>query len=343
MVANAQGRALVIVQTPDYTASGMVTLDGNFGFSSILESTAGTCLVAAALDTTGTVTGAIRLGAGLAGEFSGLRALVPPTAKMVNMSSRAQGGTGAATLISGFVVEGAGQHSVLIRGIGPTLAQFGVPGVMANPRIRLYHDGDLVAENDDWATGAASEAVSAAAARVGAFALPPSSADSALLATLPAGAYTLHIEGGAGTALAEVYDASGAVESSLSNLSIRARVSASGELLIGGFVVDGNVAQRVLVRAVGPGLNPFGLTGTLSDPKVVIRQGSALVAENDDWGTNDASAVEAARQSVGAFALPAGSKDAALILTLAPGAYTAQVTGAPTESGVVLLEIYRLP
>jgi hypothetical protein len=343
VIAGTQGKALVVVQGSDYSGGGIVSLDSNFGFSSSLATTDGSRVVAAALDATGTLSGAIRSDKGLVGDFSGLRALVPPTVKMVNMSSRAQGGTGADTLISGFVLDGSGQRTVLIRGIGPTLGQFGVPGAMVNPRIRLYHDGTLVAENDDWARGDSSDAVAAAAARVGAFSLPANSTDSALLATLPAGAYTLHVEGGTGTALAEVYDASGVVESSLSNLSIRARVSSSGDLLIGGFVIDGTGAQRVLVRAVGPGLIPFGLTGTLSDPKVVIRQGSALVAENDDWASGDAATIEAARQSVGAFALAAGSKDAALILNLAPGAYTALVTGGANESGVVLLEIYRLP
>ena len=114
-------------------------------------------------------------------------------------------------------------------------------------------------------------------------------------------------------------------------------------VLIGGFVVQGPAYKRMLIRAVGPTLGLFGVAGALADPVVVVNSTQTVVASNDDWSSAGASTVAAASASVGAFALPAGSKDAALLITLPPGAYTIVVSGKNDTEGVALLEIYEVP
>jgi hypothetical protein len=112
-------------------------------------------------------------------------------------------------------------------------------------------------------------------------------------------------------------------------------------MLTGGFVVAGQGAKRLLVRAVGPGLAPFGVARPLNDPRLKIVGPGGVVAESDNWSGTDVAAAAAAS---GAFALTPDSRDAALVLALAPGAYTAQVTGVgAAAAGAVLLEIYELP
>ena len=153
--------------------------------------------------------------------------------------------------------------------------------------------------------------------------------------------------GAAGVALAEIYDASvnpAGEYQRLINISTRGEVTAGEGALIGGFVVTGNSPKRLLIRGVGPGLAAFGVGGVLADPRLRVYRNADLQAENDNWSTVAAegtASADAAREA-GAFALAAGSRDSALIVTLAPGAYTAQV-GAANASGVALLEIYEVP
>ena len=172
----------------------------------------------------------------------------------------------------------------------------------------------------------------------------------ALLVTLAPGAYTAIVADGtnAGVALAEIYDASVNPNSEyqrLVNISTRGEVSAGEGALIGGFVVTSNSPKKLLVRGIGPGLAAFGLKSTLADPRLRVYRDGAQLAENDNWSANatEATATTEAARGTGAFALTAGSKDAALILTLAPGAYTAQVTATDGSStGVALVEIYEI-
>jgi hypothetical protein len=141
----------------------------------------------------------------------------------------------------------------------------------------------------------------------------------------------------------EAYDAGGGVTARLANVSARSAVGTEAGILIAGFVVSEN-ACRVLVRGVGPGLAPFNVPGALVDPQLHIFRGPQLITENNDWsGDANAGAVIATGQAVGAFALPAGSKDAALLITLPPGAYTAQISGVNGSTGVALVEVYEVP
>jgi hypothetical protein len=340
-----QGQALVLVTTAEFTAGAVTVVDAEWGFTVALTTPTGATALRGALDLgKGAISGTLRLAGGVETAFSGLGAQVAASVRLVNLSSRARVGAGERTLISGFIIGGAASQSVLIRGIGPALTGFGLDGALASPRLRLFRDGAVLAENTGWSkSGAGVAELSAAFARLGAFALPVNSADAALLVTLPSGAYTLHVDGGDGVALAEIYDAASGGPARLLNVSTRGYVGVGSNALIGGFVVAGNSPQRVLVRAIGPALKGFGVEGVLVDPRLTVYRGPDTVAENDNWGGADTAAVLAAQLAVGAFPLPAGSKDAVLWLALAPGAYTAQVTDGGLGEGVALIEIYQLP
>ncbi len=281
--------------------------------------------------------------------------ITPPPAgarspRFVNLSSRLATAEGNAerVFIAGFVVSGTAQKRMLIRAVGPGLTQFGVTGTLTNPRLRVFSGDRLIAENEDWVDEAGLRAATSA---VGGFSLPPGSRDSALLVTLAPGPYSAHViaSGGDGVALVEVYDAESAqLATQLVNLSTRGYVGTGDDVLVAGFVVEGDTPKRVLVRGIGPALKEFGVTGSLQDPVLKIYRGTTVIAENDDWeksppGVAAAGAeMAAAASGAGAFALLSGSKDAALILTLAPGAYSAVISGANSSSGAGLVEVYEL-
>jgi hypothetical protein len=252
-------------------------------------------------------------------------------------------------LIVGFVAGGSGSKRVLVRGVGPTLGQapFNVAGVLADPVLRLYDEGVLRTENDDWSGGATATLISATAAQVGAFPLPNPSKDAALVADLEPKGYTAHVTGnagGVGVALVEAYDAGGTGAARLRNVSARSRVGTGGDILIAGFVVvEGR--QTLLIRGPGPtlGAAPFNVPGVLADPQLRIFRGSTVVAENDDWSkASNAAQIASVAAQVGAFALQAGGRDPAMVVTLPPGAYTAQISGVGATTGVALIEVYEV-
>ncbi|HZZ59311.1 MAG TPA: immunoglobulin domain-containing protein, partial [Opitutaceae bacterium] len=263
---------------------------------------------------------------------------------LVNISVLGFGGTGPQSLTAGFVVGGSGTTSTLIRGIGPTLQQFGVSNVMADPQLSVYSDGGLVASNDNWG---GTEALSAAFSQVGAFSLPSDSLDAALLTSFSPGVYSAVVQGanqGTGVALLELYDADTAVSPTAQfiNLSIRGTVGEGSNVLTGGFSINGTTGETLLIRAVGPTLAQYGVSDALPDPQIsVFNSADASLASNVSWGGS--SSLSADFSTVGAFSLPPASHDSALVVTLGPGVYTAQVTSASGATGVALLEIYLVP
>lgn len=271
--------------------------------------------------------------------------------RLVNISCRSTVGTGANILIAGFAVGGAGttgSESLLIRASGPALAPFGVSGTLPDPQLGLYSGSNVLGSNSAWGgTGAISSAASA----VGAFAWSDgTSHDAALLESLSSGPYTVQVsgEGGdTGVALAEVYDATPAGTYMLTtprivNISARVQVGTGGNILIAGFAIGGGTSKTVLIRASGPALVPFGVTGTLPDPQLQLYSGTAVLQGNSGWGGNPQISITAA--SVGAFGWSSGvSKDSAILVTLPPGPYTAQVSGASGDTGIALVEVYEVP
>lgn len=129
---------------------------------------------------------------------------------------------------------------------------------------------------------------------------------------------------------------------SLINVSTRAFVGTGDQVLIGGFVVQGTEAKRMLIRAAGPSLRTFGVTDVLENPALsIVPLGGTQLAANDNWN-DDAPDGAAVAAQVGAFTFQPGSRDAAVVRTLAPGLYTAIVEGVGNTTGSALVEAYEV-
>lgn len=281
----------------------------------------------------------------------------PPNsgARFLNLSTRGLSLTGDNALVPGFVIEGVDRKRLLIRAVGPTLASsFGLSNVHANPSITLKRfDSDStsyidVANNDNWGDSVHASTLRSLATTLGAFALAEDSHDAAMVVELGPGQYTVVTGspgGDTGTAIVELYDADGAFPSThLLNISTRGFVDAVNSPLVSGFVISEEGPRMVLIRAIGPTLADYGVSGVLLDPKLEIFSGGNVIVANNDWGdfpnANDTATVGS---QVGAFALDPTSADAAILVTLAPGVYTAQVTSNDTSSGISVVEIYLVP
>ena len=356
-IVGTQGEVYVLAVTPGLVTGGTGTVGSNNSFS---VSTAQSVTISGSINPgTTAFTGSITLSNGGTVACSGLCTTTPSTDKVVNLSSRGFVGTGSNSLVSGFIIAGQSPKQVLLRAIGPTLSTFGVSGVLSNPVLQLYDSsGNLLLTNSGWGGDSGLVAVFS---QVGAFALPAGSADAAAVATLQPGAYTVQVSGAAGStgiALVEVYDVSASSQACgqrLVNVSSRGEVTNGVGVLVTGFVVSGNSPKKVLIRGAGPTLqSSFNFPGTLSDPILsVFSSTGAVIAQNDNWGTPtpvtstqavaSASDLVSAFTAVGAFPLGSGSKDAALITTLAPGAYTVQISGVGGATGVAIIEVYEMP
>ena len=271
---------------------------------------------------------------------------------LANISTRGVVGTEGGVLIAGLVIGGSTAKNVLVRAVGPALAGFGVAGALADPELKLLDSaGRIVAQNDNWQETANAAETSAAFTRLGAFQFGQGSRDAALLTTLAPGSYTAQVAGVAGTsgvALVEAYDADADAATArtrkLVNIATRGQVGTGENVLIAGLVVSGPGPRTYLIRAVGQTLGSFGVSGALADPLLQLYRGETLLRENDDWDTPAAAqpAMRAAATQVGAFALQART-DAAMLITLQPGTYTAKMSGFSGETGIGLIEIYEVP
>jgi hypothetical protein len=280
-------------------------------------------------------------------------AMLAPS-RIVNLSTRTFAGTGTDVLIAGFVVgggDGSARLPVLLRGDGPALAQFGLTGYLNDPLLTLFgKDGRPLAGNDNWG-GEAN--IGTTGARVGAFTIVANdSRDAALVQVVDSLPHTVQVrgaDGGTGLALAEVYDAAEGIPTAatprLVNFSARARVLTGSGVLIAGFVVSGNAPKTVLIRGVGPMLDDYGVKDALKAPQLALYRESTLIATNAGWGGDEQ--LEAVMQRVGAFKLVSYvwgvREDAALLVTVDPGVYSAQVRSVDGTTGVALVEIYEVP
>lgn len=250
------------------------------------------------------------------------------------------------TLTVGFVVNGTGKP-LLIRAIGPALRQFGLTGVLPDPTFTLYTRTGPAGASDNWDETPLAPQIAATAQRVGAFTLPAGSLDAAALTTVSNASLTVEASDksrAGGIVLLELYDAAPDSTARLVNVSTRATAGTGNAALVAGFVVTGPGTRKVLVRAIGPSLAAFGVPGALADPMLEIFAAGATVplATNDNWRGD--SVLSSAFTAVGAFSLSSStSRDAALLVTLPPGNYSAQVTGVGGTTGEVLLEVYEHP
>jgi N-acetylneuraminic acid mutarotase len=272
--------------------------------------------------------------------------------RLGNISTRAFVQTGNEVMIGGFIVQGTGPKTVIVRAIGPELTRFGIPNALADPTLDLHNgNGALIASNDNWQTTVIGGIITSnqVSAIQNSGHVPTQPSESAIIATLQPGNYTAIVRGrnnSIGVALVEVYDLDPDASSILGNISTRAFVQTGNDVMIGGFIVQGTGPKTVIVRAIGPELTPFGIPNALADPTLELHNGAgALIASNDNWQTTVIGGIIASSQ-VSAIQdsghPPTQPSESAIIATLQPGNYTAIVRGRNNTTGVALVEVYDL-
>ena len=244
-------------------------------------------------------------------------------------------------MIAGFIITGNVAKPVVLRGMGPSLVNAGIPAasVLNDPVLELHGaSGALITSNDNWKDSPQKAQIE------GTVFQPTDDRESVILATLPPAAYTVILSGvnnTTGVGLVEVYDNNQAVDSDLTNISTRGFVRTGNEVMIGGFVLGGDKPPtRIAVRALGPSLTNAGLSNVLADPTLELHNanGTIMIA-NDDWQSDP---VAAADLTANGLALP-DPKESGIFTSLAPpGQFTAIVAGKNGGIGIALVEIYNL-
>lgn len=261
-----------------------------------------------------------------------------------NVSTRLPVGTGDNVLIEGFIVQGTAGSTkkIVVRAIGPSLIPFGIADALTNPTLAIFDASNAqIASNDDWKSTQIGGIITGdqVAEINGSGVAPTNDAESAIVADLTPASYTAVVRGannGVGTAVVDAYDLSSGSAAKLANVATRGLIQPGDKLLIGGFIVQ-NGSVQVVVRAIGPSLAPFGITNALPDTTLQLRnQNGDIVRENDDWMTDQKTELEATGLQ------PTDAREAALVQTIAPGQYTAQVRGKPEATGIGVVQVYFL-
>ena len=267
--------------------------------------------------------------------------IAPPT-RLLNISTRAEVASGSNVLIGGFIVQGGSSKRLLVRAVGPSLADDGVGDPLNDPFLELRDkNGALIADNDNWGDAPNRQEI------VDTGIPPDAAAESAILTTVPSSSeitsYTAVVrprDEKAGVGLVEVYDLDSGPGSTILNISTRGQVGVNDDVMIGGFILGGNEQKDILLRAIGPSLSNSGVGNVLSNPKLELRDSQGtLLAQNDDWKSHESSdRIEAMNLD------PADPLESALIHRVTPGPYTATIRGVgDTPTGVALVEVYQLP
>lgn len=261
----------------------------------------------------------------------------PTPAQALNISTRLRVETGDRRAIGGFIITGPGPKKVAIRGIGPSLANFGLSDVLADPILELRgSDGALLMQNDNWQDN------SSQAAQLVALHLEPSHPnESGIVATLQPGAYTALLAGTnqtSGMALVELYDADAAAPARLANISTRGFVTGGDNVMIAGFILGSGYSTSVGVRGIGPSLTQFGLSNALEDPTLELRDGNgALLIANDNWQDDPFAAAQLSANGLA----PQDPLESGIFTTLPPGVFTAILAGKDGGIGLGLVEVYN--
>jgi hypothetical protein len=265
-------------------------------------------------------------------EFAGLLPV-----SLGNISTRGMVGIGDEVMIGGFIITGSANKTVLIRAIGPSLSNppFNLAGTLQDPNLSLFSGSTMTDFNDNWADASNAQSIDPNLR-------PNSGLESAILISLPPGAYTAIVRGangGTGIGLVEVFDLDATVPSKLGNISTRGLVETGDSVMIGGFVVRGPDNEQVVVRAIGPSLAspPFNLTNVLQNPSLgLFNDQGVRIQFNDDWQSDQANDIIATGLQ------PSNAAESAIVRTLTPGNYTAIVTGVNGTTGIALVEVYGL-
>jgi hypothetical protein len=256
----------------------------------------------------------------------------PSAGQPLNIATRMSVQTGDNVLIAGFIVTGpsGSTKKVLIRGLGPSLAQFGVPGTLSDPLLEL-HKSDGTVINDNWQQGDTSQIPNGFA--------PSDPREAVIVATLTPGNYSAVVKGAhgeTGVGIAELYDLDSASAAKLANISTRGFINTGDDVMIGGFIIGGNEPAKILVRAIGPTLTDFGVQGALADPTLELHDSNGSSISNDDWRETQETEI------IATTIPPNKDREPAILATLAPGNYTAVVRGKNNTTGVGLVEAYNL-
>ena len=251
---------------------------------------------------------------------------------MLNISTRVRVRGGDNVMIGGFIIEGDSNKDIIFRALGPSLANLGVNHALPDPALEVYDStGTLINQNDSSTT--------LPPGTVPAGLEPPNPAEAVVVASLAPGSYTAVLRSAdstEGNALCELYDLSPG-NSTVRNISTRGEVGTGDDVMIGGFIIGGTTPAKIMVRAIGPSLAAFGVTGVLPDPVLELHdKDGSLIYQNDNWRA------EQAQQIIDTTIPPSDESESAIIATLAPGAYTAIVHDAGTGQGVALVEVYIL-
>jgi len=264
-----------------------------------------------------------------------------PAAQPLNLSTRLRVQTGDNVGIAGFIITGTNPKQIALRGIGPSLSQFGVPDPLPDPVLELHGPpGFTTIINDDWRNGSCACLGTGPCLPT----LPPTNdLESAICATLESGTYTGIIRGKGGTTgagLIELYDLDQAVPSKLANISTRAFVSTGSDIVIAGFILGGSTGQdNVIMRGIGPSLTELGVPDALTDPTLQLRDSNGeIITENNNWQDDPA---QAAIISAAGLA-PTNDLESGIAETLSPGMYTVLLAGQNNATGVGLVEVYDL-
>jgi hypothetical protein len=272
------------------------------------------------------------IGVAMTGLADNVAALQAP-GKPLNFSTRGTVGTGENVLINGFIITGNSAKKVIVRALGPSLTQYGVAGTLTDPTLALYDStGALLASNDNWKDTQQAE--------IAATSLQPSNdSESAIVQTLPPGAYTVVMNGkngATGVALEEIFDLDNA-GSALGNVSTRGFVGTGDGVLISGIIIGSGTDSFVLARGLGPSLGSAGIQHPLTDPVLELHDSNGvLVAENNDWADTQPELIQATGLA------PSDSHEAAIKVSAAPGSYTIILRGNGSATGVGLVEVFQL-
>ena len=271
--------------------------------------------------------------------MDGLQATVASNSSFLsNIATRAFVETGDNVMIGGVIISGSGPKKMLLRVLGPTLGQppFNIPNAMANPTIDLFNGNIPVASNDNWGDAANHQAISDTGLA------PQYALEAAILISLDPGSYTAIVRGAnntPGNALLEAYDLDTGAGSRFANISTRGFVQTGDNVMIAGLIIQGSSSKDVLIRALGPTLGqpPFNLPNSLPDPFLDLRDANgARILANDDWKSTQQGQIQATGLA------PLNDAESAIAITLAPGSYTAIVTGVNNPNGNALVEVYGL-
>jgi hypothetical protein len=275
-----------------------------------------------------------------------------PEAHLGNISTRGFVQMGENVMIGGFIVQGSGPKTIIIRAIGPELTQYGITNALADPRLELHNGaGTLIGSNDNWQTTIVGGVITSnqVSGIQNSGHVPTAASESAIIANLQPGNYTAIVRGvnnTTGVALVEVYDLNAGTTSILSNISTRSFVQTGQNVMIGGFIVQGSEPKRVIVRGIGPELTQHGITNALADPTLELHNGTgALIGSNDNWQTTIIGGVITSNQVSdiqNSGHTPTAASESAIIAELQPGNYTAIVRGRNNTTGVALVEVYDL-